>query len=180
MENNNYILWDAIDKNWNNDSWEGWSILGKGNKQLRKKLGAHSTDPDRIRRFWETIRNSFRQEREFLLRHPDYRWTTVPVAYLGEVPPQGPDFVYCELTVDLKKAANEYRLNNYLLQLDKDYYGSGPQNKYSSHGADMVIFTDLDPDASPEDPWTEWYCIKDDENNWVIWETCHYNTKETN
>lgn len=180
MENNDYILWDAIDKNWDNDSWEGWEILGKGNRQLKAALKTHATEPDRIRRCWETFRNAFRQEREFLLRHPDYSWTTVPVAYLGEVPPQGPDFVKGELTADLKKAANEYRLNNYLLQLDNEYYGSGPQHKYSSHGADMVIFTNLDPDASPEDPWTEWYCVKDEDGEWALYETRRYNTKETN
>lgn len=158
------IKWEEIDSHWDDESWVGWELLWLFNAQC-KKLAPEFT-PLKIKTLWGPLRRSYRQERLYLKHHPKLRWVREPVAYLEErhaVP--APDFEYVDkngeicFTVELKHAFDHHDADDKRQQLDKVNYEKGMKHPYASHGADVVVFTNL---AEGKNSWYEWRCFKEE------------------
>lgn len=158
------IKWEDIDSHWDDETWVGWELLWFLNPQCARLDGEFT--PLRIKTVWGPLRRSYKQEKLYLEKHPKLRWVREPRAYLFERRHEtpAPDFERVDgegnvcFTVELKWAHDREDAERKRKQLDKINYKKGMKHPYSSHGADVVVFTNLE---GGKRKWFEWHCYKD-------------------
>lgn len=159
------ISWEEIDSHWDDEKWVGWELLWFLNPQCARLNGTFT--PLKIKALWGPLRRSYRREKLYLEKHPKLRWVREPKAYLEERHEKpAPDFEHVDregnvcFTVELKWAHDRKDAVSKRQQLDKVNYEKGMKHPYSSHGADVVVFTNLEEGKRK---WFEWHCYKDDD-----------------
>lgn len=150
------IAWSVIHAHWNDAEWPGWQQLWLGNAQLQN-ISA-SFDYRLIKFKWADVHRSYLQEKAFLSYHHELFWTVgEPKAFCTNHPGDSTyDFTsaYSGVTVELKSAPTREVAFERAKTLDKTTYNSGHKASYSSHGAEIVVFTDLT--LTDENVWHEW------------------------
>ena len=169
------IPWSQLDAHWNDPDWPGWQQLWLGNAQLQDIRA--DFDYRLIKLRWDYVHRSFIQETAFLAYHPELYWTVgEPVAFCANHCGSSTyDFTSAKTgaTVELKSAPTKDIALERAETLDKVMYHSGHQSKYSSHGAQIVVFTDLT--LTDEDEWHEWRFTRQADGSYefdkeVVWE----------
>ena len=169
------IPWSQLDAHWHDPDWPGWQQLWLGNAQLQDIKTDFSYDY--IKAYWDGVHRSFIQERAFLIYHPELYWTVgEPVAFCANHCGSSTyDFTSARTgaTVELKSALTKDIAFERAKDLDKVNYASGHRAKYSSHGAQLVVFTDLT--LTDGDEWHEWRFARQKDGSYefdkeVIWE----------
>ena len=163
------IKWEEIDSHWDDETWVGWELLWLFNAQCQELTPGFT--PLKIKTLWGPLRRSFRQERLYLKHHPKLRWVREPAAYLEKKPYEkpAPDFEFVNkngevcFTVELKRAFNREDAEDKREQLDHVYYEKGMKHPYASHGADVVVFTNLE---DGKHRWREWYCYREEDGSY--------------
>lgn len=150
------LPWSQLDAHWNDPDWPGWQQLWLGNVQLQDIDAPFDYNLIKIR--WENVHRSFIQERIFLVYHPELYWTVgEPKAHCSYHKGSSTyDFTSAKTgkSVELKSAPSLEIAKERAKDLDKTDYKSGPKHRYSSHGAQIVVFTDLT--LTDEPIWHEW------------------------